>query len=85
MLKELLFQSYFYKCWDSGVLLGMLAQEHDIVADVPGLRRAPLEIAELGFNMSFDDMTIKEVTDLFLLLGHICIGNMGMLGVCNRI
>ncbi len=61
----------------------MLAQKHDIVADVPGLRRAPLEIAELGFNRSFDDMTIKEVTDLFLLLGHI--GNMGMLGVCNRI
>jgi hypothetical protein len=42
----------------------VLAQKHDIVADVPGLRRAPLEIAELGFNRSFDDMTIKEVSRL---------------------
>ncbi|CAM6045999.1 unnamed protein product [Sphagnum compactum] len=31
---------------------------------VPGLRRALLEIAELGFNRSFDDMTIKEVSRL---------------------
>jgi hypothetical protein len=42
----------------------VLAQKHDIVADIPGLRRAPLEIAELGFNRSFDDMTIKEVSRL---------------------
>jgi hypothetical protein len=58
--------------------------EHDIVVDVPRLRRTPLEITKLSFNRYFDDMTITEVT-YFLLLGHICIGNMGMLGVCNRI
>jgi len=39
--------------------------EHDIVVDVPGLRKTMLEIIELGFNKSFDDMTIIEVTNLF--------------------
>jgi len=40
------------------------SSKHDIVANVHGPRRA-LEIVELGFNRSFDDMTIIEVTDLF--------------------
>ncbi len=39
--------------------------EHDIVVDVHGLRKTPLKILELGFNMSFDDMTTIEVTYLF--------------------
>jgi hypothetical protein len=49
----------------------MLAQKHDIVADVPGLRRTPLEIAELGFNRSFDDMTIIKVIDFFAHGSHL--------------
>jgi hypothetical protein len=51
-----------------GVLIGYhhpKCFEHDIVAIVPRLKRALLEIAELGFNRSFDDMNIIEVTDLF--------------------
>jgi hypothetical protein len=37
--------------------------EHDIITNVPRL-----EIVELGFNRSFDDMTIIEVID-FLIFG----------------
>jgi hypothetical protein len=41
------------------------SSKHDIVADVHGLRRTPLEITKLGCNRSFDDMTIIDVTDIF--------------------
>jgi len=43
----------------------MLAQKHDIAAYVPRLKRAPLKITKIGFNRSFDDMTIIEATYLF--------------------
>jgi hypothetical protein len=51
-----------------GVLIGYHYPkffEHDIVVDVPRLRKSPLEITKLGFNISFDDITIIEVTNLF--------------------
>jgi len=57
--------SYAYA---AGVFIGYHCSkcfEHDIVAVVPRLRKTLLEIAKLGFNRSFDDMNIIEITDLF--------------------
>jgi hypothetical protein len=45
--------------------------QHHIVANVFGLRRTWLEIAKLGFNVSFDDMTIIEVTIFFAHGSHL--------------
>lgn len=45
--------------------------EHDIVVDVPELRRSRLEIVELSFNRPFDDMTIINVLYFFALGPHL--------------
>ncbi len=45
--------------------------KHDIVANVPRQRRARLEIVELSFNRSFDDMTIIEIIIFFVLRSYL--------------